>query len=668
MADEFKKLAAGFPAPDEATWLARAEKALGGASVEEALSWRRSDGMKIRPLYRRRDLPEGADSSGFPGFAPCVRSSRADGRGWEIRQRHAHPDPEIANRQILKDLERGVMGLVLTLDPEGRRGTVVRSKADLARLLDGVDLALAPVTLDAGINATAAAAMLLALWREQGIEPAAASGHLGLDPLASLAGVGRLGASVETSLEEMGSLAVHLTERWPNVSAAMVSTRAYHSAGASEAQELGAMLATAVAYLRAMETAGLTLDAAAGRIAFTLTADADLPLTIAKLRAARALWTRVLAACGVSTPSSMHLAAETAARLLSRRDPWVNILRATTAAFAAAAAGVEAITVDPHDAALGVPSDFARRIARNAQAILAEESHLGRVIDPAGGAYAFESLTRELAEQGWAEFQRIEGEGGMAASLAAGAIQDRIGEVWKRRAKVIARREEPVIGVSEYPDLGEAPLDMERPDPAPLRETAQARASRARPVDRSWPDLVKAAREGAAIEALSGEDEAAAEIDPLPAHRLAEAFEALRDRSDAILAETGARPRIFLACLGLLAEHTARATWARNLYAAGGIEAVAGSGGTDMDAIVAAWRESGADEAVLCGSDAAYEAHAEALAPALARAGAAHIALLGKPGEREADWRSAGIESFVHRGIDCVTLLEAVYRRMGETR
>lgn len=666
MADDTHDLAAGFPAPDETAWLARAKKALGGDSPEEALIWRGADGFEIRPLYRRRDLPQGRDPSGFPGFLPFWRGGRADGRGWEIGQRHAHPDPEVANRQILKDLERGVAAITLAVDPEGRCGTVVRSPADLAEALEGVDMSLAPVALEAGPYGPAAAAMLLAQWEEHGVAPEAACGALGLDPLGALAAEGRLGSDIGSALGELGALAAWLEDGYPHVSAVTVATRPYHSAGASEAQELGAMLATALAYLRAMEAARVAPEQAARRIAFTLTADVDLPLSVAKLRAARALWARLLKACGIDAPPPMSLAAETAPRMLTRRDPWTNILRASLAAFAATAGGASTVTVYPHDAAVGVPSDFARRIARNVQIILAEESHLGRVMDPAGGAYAFEALTRDLAARGWAEFQRIEGEGGMAASLSSGSIQSRIADVWKRRAAAIARRDEPVIGVSEYPDLDEAPIETDPADPAAAVAKAEARAGDRRPSGPGWSARIAAAREGAAVEALTANDPDATTIAALPSHRLGEAFEALRDRSDAILAETGSRPRVFLACLGPLAEHTARASWAQNLYAVGGIEAAIGSGGTDPKAIAAEFRKSGAAEAAICGPDALYGEHLTAVAEALEGAGARHLALIGEPGEREAAWRKAGVESFVHRGVDCVAFLKAVYDRLGE--
>jgi len=667
MPEEIRRLSEAFAAPSHSDWQRRVEQALRGRGDADSLTSRSFDGLAVRPLYRRADLPEMADPSGFPGFLPHLRGTCADGRGWQVRQRHAHPDPGAANRQILKDLERGVTAVTLAIDPDGRCGTVVRSKADLAEALDGVDMTLAPIALEAGRHGTAAAAMLLALWEEQDADPGAVRGHLGLDPLGALAAEGTCGNDPDGALTELGTLAGLLDERYPQATAATVSTRAYHSAGASEAQELGAMLATAVAYLRAMEAAGVAPAAAARRIAFTLMADADLPLTIAKLRAARALWAQILDACGIAGGQAMWMTAETAPRMLTRRDAWTNILRTSLAAFAAAAGGAEAITVHPHDSALGVPTDFARRISRNVQSILAEESHIGRVMDPAGGAFAFEALTRDLAQHGWAEFQRIESEGGMAASLAEGAVHGRIAEMWGRRAAAIARREEPVVGVSEYPDLGEQPVAADRPDPAPTIAKADSRAGDAAPADRSWSALIAAAGKGAALATLAGRGGAeATSVAPLPVHRLGEAFEALRDKSDSIFSETGTRPRVFLACLGSLAEHTARAGWAQALYAAGGIEAVAGTGGTEAQAIAEEWRNCGAAEAALCGPDALYVEHLAPVAEALKAAGARHLAMIGNPGNDAAAWTEAGVDEYLYAGIDVLSALEAIYARMGD--
>jgi len=667
MSNDPRSLSEGFPAVAYEDWQQRVAEALRGRGDEETLASRTYDGLTVRPLYRRADMPDQSDPAGFPGFAAYLRGSAAAHPTWEIRQRHAHPDPDAANRQILKDLERGVGGVTLRVDPEGRCGSVIRSKADLAAALNRVDMTLAPVSLDAGAYASGAAALLLALWDEQGLSGDGVQGHLGLDPLGALAGGGRIAGDTASALTQTGALAALLAKRYPNATAVNVTSRPYHSGGASEGQELGAMLAAGVAYLRAMEAEGLVPEAAAGQIAFTLMADADVVLTIAKIRAARALWGRMLAACGVDSPPAMHLAAETAPRMYTRTDPWTNTLRATTAAFAAAVAGADAIAADPHDAAIGPSDAFARRIARNVQIILVEESHVAQVMDPAGGAYHVERLTRDLAEAAWAEFQRIEGEGGLEKSLAGGALQQRISKVRAQRAEAAARRSEPVIGVSAYPSLEDVAAEPMAADREAILARAEARTDPAMPADASWPALIAAARAGAGIVALNAALSGETTAEALPSWRPAARFEAFRANSDTVLERTSERPRVFLATLGNEAQFSPRATWAQNFYAVGGIETVAGPGGTEADAIARAFQKNGRAEAVICGPDALYAEHLAELALALKRAGVRHLTVAGRPDtEKEQAWREAGVDDFIYEGVDMPAVLEGFYARMGE--
>ncbi len=630
MTDNASKLAAGFDIPPLEAWRDAVETGLGGRSIDEALATETFAGLSIKPLYTRDDLPEGPDPSGFPGLPPWLRGSRAADRAWEIRQRHDHPDPATANAQIRHDLERGVDAVTLAVDPDGAQGIAIATSGDLERVLAGVDLARTPVHLDAGATAPVVAAGLMTLIGKQGIAPKARGGF-GLDPIASWAAAGRIAGGIEAALDEMAEFVRDACGRAPRMRVAAVRSRVHHSAGAGEAEELALLIATGVAYLRAMERAGIELERGAAAIEFALALDADIFLGIAKLRAARALWFEILRGCGLDRPPAMALAAESAPRMLSRRDPWVNVLRTTTAAFVAAIGGADAVTVALHTAVLGPAEDPARRLARNVAIILAEESHLCRVLDPAGGSYAVERLTRELAAAAWQRFQGIERAGGMVAALRQGLVQESIARCRERRAKALATRRLPLTGVSEFPDP---------------EETVEATAPRA-PTDH---------------------EEGTDAIEPLVAHRLAEDFEALRDRADALMRRRGHRPAVFLAALGPLAAHRARSLWVRNLLAVGGIVAVEGAGGLDIDAIVADWRASGCHEAVIVGPDALYEDHAPRLAEALKAAGVRHLVLAGRPGPEEAVWCAAGIDEFVHHGKDIVAFLNAMLERMEADR
>ncbi|AMW13714.1 methylmalonyl-CoA mutase [Streptomyces qaidamensis] len=595
--DDGLELAGEFPDVPHEQWqrlvagvLRKSGKDVEGAEAEEALSTALEDGLRTRPLYTARDS---APEPGLPGFAPFVRGGRAEGNtlgGWDVRQRHTVAD----SGPVLTDLENGVTSLWLGV---GGSGIPV---PELGRVLDGVHLDLAPVVLDAGPDTEDAARELLRLHEERGVAQDKARGNLGADPLGHEARSGQQG-----DFAPAAGLARLCAEGYPGLRALTVDALPYHEAGGSAAQELGCSLATAVAYLRELTGAGLSVEQACAQLEFRYAATADQFLTIAKLRAARRLWARVAEVCGAPRAGAQLQHVVTSPVMMTRRDPWVNMLRSTIATLAAGAGGADAVTVLPFDHALGLPDAFARRIARNTSTILIEESHLARVIDPAGGSWYVERLTDELAHAGWEFFRRIERLGGQAAALRSGDLARDLAETWQARTGRLAKRREPITGVSEFPFLAEKPV---------VRESAPEQPSGG-----------------------------------LPRVRRDEAYEALRARSDAHLAATGSRPRIFLAALGPAAAHTARLTFASNLFQAGGIEPVTEGG----------FEESGASEAVLCSSDALYEEQAEAVAGRLKAAGAAHVFLAGRPGDHP------GVDGYVFAGCDAVAVLSATLDRMG---
>ncbi|SOB85383.1 methylmalonyl-CoA mutase subunit beta [Streptomyces sp. 1331.2] len=602
-------LAAEFPAAHREQWQQLVQGVLrksgaqpeDGAAAEQVLATTLQDGLAARPLYTAEDT---AVNPGYPGFPPFVRGGRPQGSavaGWDVRQRHTDPDRQRTNEAVLADLENGVGSLWLELGGEGLPVDA------LPEALTGVYLDLAAVALDAGPEFTDAAEQLFKLYEQREVSPGAAAGNLGADPLGLQARTGDT-ARTDALLAEATALAARCAAGYPGVRALTVDALPYHEAGASPAQELGCSLATGVAYLRALTAAGLSVDAALGQLEFRYAADADQFLTIAKFRAARRLWARVAEVSGASgKASAQRQHAVTSRVMMTARDPWVNMLRTTIACLAAGVGGADAVTVLPFDSALGLPDAFARRIARNTQSILLEESHLARVVDPAGGSWYVEQLGEELAQAAWAWFQEIERAGGQQAALGSGLVGERIAATWAERSVKLAKRREPVTGVSEFPHLDEQPL---------VREAAPA------------------GRTGG-----------------LPQVRRAEAYEALRDRSDALLAATGQRPKLFLASIGTAAAHTARTTFAANLFQAGGI-ATASTESVDPAAFAEAFRASGATVACLCSSDALYGEHAPAVAAALRAAGARRVLLAGRLGELP-----DGVDQFIHAGGDAVATL-----------
>ncbi len=702
MSEQATRFAEDFATPRYEDWVAEVEKALKGAPFDKRMLTRTWEGVTLRPIYTRRDWPSDGDRSGFPGAVPYTRGGRAAGNrvgDWDMRQRYAYPDASRCNDILLNDLERGVTSLHIVFDAAARRGVdpdrddagsligaggvSVATLDDLDRLLSGVVPELVTVSLDAGAQFEAAAGLLDALWRRRRVDPAAARGAFNADPLGVLAATGSLPTAPEVALTRMAGLAAHTARTWPLATAVAVDTSPYHDAGATESQDLALSMATAVAYLRAMTQSGIDIDTACRQILFTFPVTCDQFLAIAKLRAARKLWARIAGACGASEATqAMRQDAVTAWRMFSRRDPWVNMLRSTVACFAAAVGGADSITVRPFDAAIGLATEFGRRIARNTPIILAEESNLAKVIDPGGGSWYVESRTDELAAAAWAEFQAIERAGGVLAGLQDGSIARKIAESWQQREAALAKRREPITGVSEFPNVVERPVEVDVPDlPAIAREAAErTRSARSAARDvaarldalRQADDSGRAEAVAAAVAAGATVGDVAAAsagvattVTALPRHRVAERFEALRDASDAFMAKSGERPKIFLANLGPVAQHTARATFAKNFFEVAGIEAIGSAGFDDAASCAAGYADSGARIAILCSADTVYDELAVPAAQALKSAGCEYLFLAGAPGEKKDEYMAAGIDDFIFMGGDVLDTTTRTLSRLG---
>lgn len=688
-------LAKGFPKSTDEAWQGLVQRILGDRSLEDTLVRRTYDGIPVRPLYTAEDWPVADEASGFPGLPPFTRGHRLTGNsagGWDVRQLHIHPDPALCNRELLEDLERGVTFVELRLDKAGRRGLdasrpgaaadvgvdgiMISDIDDLKRLLDGVFLDACAVSFRAGASFLPMSSMVFAELARRGVEPGLFAGALNADPLAALAEFGEFPGPVERALSNLGHLARHVADSYPATTAVAVDTSCYHDAGASEAQELACALATGAAYLRAMTTAGLDPEAAFKQIAFTFAVDANLFLSISKLRAARRVWGRVAEACGAPEAArGMRLHAATSMRMLSQRDPWVNILRGTVAALGASVAGVDSLTVLPFTAAIGLPDGAARRIARNTQLVLQQESSLNRVVDPAGGSWAIENLTDAMAQEAWLLFQEIEREGGMVASLQSGALQARIAAVADRRGRRIADLSDPLTGTSAFPNLEEQPVTIETVDRERLRQKAASKLRKAgarlpaMSDDASYGEVCAAlatgARDGMSLaslaDAVSGDGQF--RVAPLARWRLGEAFEKLRDASHAHRQKSGRAPVVFLATIGDLARFTAAAAYARNFLAAGGIEAIAGHGGTDAADIAEAFQASGAKVAVICSDKAGLDGIGAGIAKALGKTGAREVYVVGQPAELKLEAES--VNGFLYEGCDVLAILQGILERMG---
>jgi methylmalonyl-CoA mutase len=598
----FEPLADAFEAPSLERWRALAEKTLKGAPFERLVTTT-YDGLKIEPLYTA------ADPVAEARRAPAVDALRP----WDLRTVVEHPDPARANAQALGDLENGAQSVLLRLDPSGEDGVVCTDLDDLERALKGVLLELAPVALDAGYLGPRAADWLAAV--AKGAPKAPLAFHF--DPLSSFAETGASPGPIQSHVISAAMTAARHAPAYAEATFFLASGRVVHEAGGSKAQELAFMASAAVAYVKAMMRAGLTAEDAFRRTVLGLTADADYFATVAKLRAARVIWSRLTGASGVNLPARIEVRGSR--RMLSTLDAWTNLLRQSAAVFGGAAGGADTILLDPFTRPLGRPTDFARRQARNVQLVLMEEAGLGSVADPAGGAWFVEHLTRDLARKAWTEFQAIEAEGGLDAALERGRLADDVAKIRARRETDVAKRKTGLVGVSEFADLNGAPVAVENIDAArfakPLEITLTGPAGR---------------------------------CEPLKPMRLAEPFERLRARAAAMQPA----PRAYLAVIGTASDYTARVTFTGNLLSAGGVASMAGE--------ASGYDAKTTPLAVICSSDERYAEHAAATARELKAKGCRRVYLAGKPGEVEADLGAAGVDAFLAAGDDAIAVLTAM--------
>ncbi|MGU3433166.1 methylmalonyl-CoA mutase family protein [Actinomycetes bacterium M1A6_2h] len=569
------------------------------------------DDITVNPLYGPRDArPEVP----LPGTFPFVRgrdASRDVARGWLVAGSVGvgETDPTAINSLILNGLENGISALWLGVDSV--------APSDLRHILAGVLLDLAPITLDAGERLVDFADALVGLLDSANdiADRTAVDVRLAASPLTDrFAGSTGVGIDDAIALAQMGS------GRTESVRAITVDGTVFHDAGAGDAQEVGLAVAAGLDYLRSLTGAGLTAAQALSQIEFRLAATDGQFDTIAKFRAARRVWARVAQVCGAPGSGNAPQHAVTSAAMMAQRDPWVNMLRTTLAAFGAGVGGADAVTVLPFDVslppgALGVSRSFSNRIARNTQLLLLEESHLGRVLDPAAGSWYVEDLTDKMAAAAWSVLQDVESEGGYTAALESGFVRAAVNTTREQRASDIAHRRTAVTGVNEFPNLAEKPLP-----------------------------------EGLAPAAGTT--------------RYAEQFEALRDRSDRVLEQTGSRPQVFLAPLGSVAEHNVRTTFASNLLASGGIQALDPGAVADLGA---AAREAGASVAVLCGTDRRYADDGVEAVRTLRRAGIERVLLAG-PEKAFADAPDDGRpDGYLTAKIDAVAALTELMDQLTST-
>ncbi len=704
-------LLAEFSPATRAQWRAQAEVELKGAPFDKRLVKQTPEGLDIQPLYSAEDLPADSALGAFPGVSPYRRGGRTpntEGPAWQISQEVPFPTPQEFNQAARADLSRGATGLNLRLDAASRAaidpdqaadgmvgsgGVSISTTEDLDRALEGIDLRNVPISVRTGASALPFAALLFASMRKRNRKNSELSGCIEMDPLGVLSHEGSLPVSLENAYVEMAALTKWAVEHSPRLQTICVHARAWHESGASSTQELAFALAAGAEYLREMASHGLPADVVVPRMRFSFAIGSDFFMEIAKLRAARQLWAGIVAAFGGGeTARRMHLHAHTGQWNKSSLDPYVNLLRTTTEAFSGALAGCDSMTVSPFDETIRQPDDVSRRLARNIQIILQEESNVGEVLDPVGGSYYAEALTDAVAKSAWALFQKVDGMGGLAAALTDGFVQKEIAKVADVKLKDLARRKRVMVGTNLYANPAEKLLEPRTQDLAAIRETRirqiQAYRTGSEPehdtrilerlgqlLESGKGNPVEAAIEAALAGATLGEIGRAlpwrsadsTTITPVCIHRASQAFERLRGAAACFQAgPKGRLPRAFLVNLGPVKQHKARSDFSAGFLAPGGFDCVQSSPLPDTAAALAAIATADAEVFVLCSTDETYPD----LVPPLTKGikekfPAATVLVAGRAGENEAAFRAAGVDDFIFLGADVAATLTTLLTKSG---
>ena len=691
-----------FTPPTDEEWKAACEALLKGAPFEKKMFTKTYEGITFDPMYTRKHTEDILPKGVMPGMGDYLRGVDAAGyigKPWGIAQACDETLPAENNELLRHEHDKGATIYHIVLDTASRTGvdarqaetvgdtgTSVTTVEDMHVLLTGLDLAKFPLYVYAGANAVPLLALVAAARRASGEDMAEVRGIVGADPIGALVADGKLPASLDAHYDSLAAAARWATVNAPHLRTVFVRSDVYSNGGANDVQEVASVLATATAYLRALCERGLTIDEAASQIAFAFSMGANFFLQIAKLRAVRPLWAQIVGAFGGSAEAQkMRIHARPALFFKTIYDPYVNMLRNTTEIFSGVVGGIDSFESAPFDEPIRKGDEFSRRIARNVQIMLQEEFGLLQPIDPAGGSWAVETLTRQMKEKIWAEFQRIEKEGGIIAALRAGSLQESVAAVLAARFKNADLRRDRIVGNNMYPNMTETLLETRAED------TAALKAQRTADIDAYLSDIdvkhlgealaslrqahsvdhaVEAALAGATIAELMTavtEGNGAETVTAIAPHRWSERFEALRQRTEEYKAEKNDNVKIFLANMGPIPQHKARADFTTGFLQVGAFEVLGNDGFKTVEEAANAARASGADAVVICSTDATYPEIVPALAPKLHEVlPKARVFLAGAaPKDLLETYKEAGIDEYISVRANCYEILESLQKQKG---
>lgn len=685
-----ERLLSEFVAPSYDEWRAEAERSLKGKTIDKLVQ-KTYENIDIKPIYTKDDAAAAPQvENQIPGLYPFARGTKADGyraKSWEIVREYKYPAPERVNAAILTDEKhsRGAIRIhpdktsILGLDPEtaetqdfGMFGVSISSVEDLQKIFAGVNLSETYFALYPGRRAMTFTAMLTAYLKKNGIDASEARGAIEFDPFATFEKCGHIPSNPDLALDELKALVEFGGKTLPGYTLIDINAASYRNAGSSAVEELGFALSRAVFYLRELINKGVAIDEIASKIRFTFGVGGNFFPEIAKFRAARILWAKIIKEFGGSESSQkMKINAVTEASNLTILDAEANFLRITSEALSAVLGGIESLTTSCYTDSFGLPTDFARRISTNTQIILRDECNLTDVIDPAGGSYFVEALTAALAEKAWNLFVEIENCGGYLEALKSGIIQDKVKAVASAKIKALASRKDILVGSNKYSNLTEKQpehIKVDHAETAGLRKAVVKEYAKNRDeakVKSALENLKTAATKSEAFHkaeaaylegAMIHEVEAAAvyvtekiEIKPVEPISKSLVFEEIRAKADVYKAKNGAFPKVFLANMGTVAQFKARADFSIDFLKVGGFESIENYGYKTVEDAAKAFSASEANAAVICSTDDNYAETVPALAPALKAAKpGARIILAGYPTDKIEEYKQAGVDDFLH--------------------
>lgn len=667
-----------FSAATHAEWREAAVAALKGADFDKSLYTKLVEGITLQPIYEKTDVTSPEET---PGEFPYRRGTTALGytqKPWEVAQSIPAATPEDFNKALLNDLMRGLDAVNIQLNC--RSGLKLKRQSQWTAALQGVELNALPVYITPGSCGIAPLAMYVNEYKARGYDVSTMTGGVLYDPIGKAVGKGSLcgGKGICAYYDQMAEMTKWAIQNAPAIQTIGVSGLPYHDSGAHALEEVGAMLATAVAYLRAMEERGISVNDAAARMRFTVGVGSNLFLEIAKIRALRQLWAEIVRQSGGSDEAAkIKLHARTSSWTVSKADPWVNMLRGTAQAFSAVLGGVDSLDVVPFDAAVRYPDEFARRIARNTQLVLRGECCLDKVVDPAGGAWYIENLTEQIAKGSWDMFVYIEDVGGIVKALQSGMVQQKVNATAKKRYDLADQRRQTLVGVNRYVNLDEKPLDGAEGQGGCACKGHQHHGKsdiELPEVEMSVDSVAQLAKTDAPSclinKALCAkcncECGGPLEVEALPLRRNSERFERLLDKSASFLAANGKRPEIFLANMGPLRQHKARADFSQDFLRAGGLDTIYPSGFQTPEEAAKACAESGSKVCVICSTDDTYPDIVPGFCAAVkAAAPETTVILAGYPAEHIEAFKAAGVDMFIHVRANCYETLDAIQTKLG---